>query len=112
VPTGAPYVGSLVHHQGLVFMATEQGIATAVDPATGERVWRQRLGGAFTSSPVAGDGKVYFTNEGGETVVLEAGREGKVLARNTLGERVVGSPAISDGQIFMRTDEHLVRIGE
>ena len=93
-------------------MATEQGIATAVDPATGERVWRQRLGGAFTSSPVAGDGKVYFTNEGGETVVLEAGPEGKVLARNTLGERVIASPAISDGQIFMRTDEHLVRIGE
>ena len=112
VNTGAPYVGSLVHHQGLIFMATEQGIATAVDPATGERVWRQRLGGAFTSSPVAGDGKVYFTNEGGETVVVEASPEGKVLARNTLGERVIASPAISDGQIFMRTDEHLVRIGD
>jgi len=112
VGAGAPYVGSLVHHRGLVFMATEQGIATAVDSATGERVWRQRLGGAFTSSPVAGDGKVYFTNEGGETVVVEAGPEGKVLARNTLEERAVASPAISGGQIFMRTDEHLVRIGD
>jgi outer membrane protein assembly factor BamB len=112
VDTGAPYVGSLIHHEGLVFMATEQGIATAVDPKTGKRVWRQRLGGAFTSSPVAGDGKVYFTNEAGETVVVEAGSEGEVLARNTLGERVLASPAISDGQIFIRTDEHLVRIGE
>jgi outer membrane protein assembly factor BamB len=92
-------------------MATEQGIATAVEAGTGERVWRQRLGGAFTSSPVAGDGKVYFTNEAGETVVVGADREGKILARNALGERVVGSPAISNGQIFMRTDEHLVRIG-
>lgn len=111
VGAGAPYVGSLVHLGGLVFMATEQGIATAVEAGTGERVWRQRLGGAFTSSPVAGDGKVYFTNEAGETVVVGADREGKILARNALRERVVGSPAISNGQIFMRTDEHLVRIG-
>lgn len=111
VPTGAPYVGSLVHHRGLVFMATEQGIATAVDAQTGERAWRERLGGAFTSSPVAGDGKVYFTNEGGETVVMEASREARVIARNALGERVVASPAVSAGRLFVRTDEHLVAIG-
>ncbi len=112
VPTGAPYVGSLIHHRGLVFMATEQGIATATDPETGDHVWRERLGGAFTSSPVAGDGKVYFTNEAGETVVVAAAREFEVIARNALGERVLASPAISGGQIFIKTDEHLVCIGE
>lgn len=110
VGAGAPYVGSLVYDEGLVFMATEQGIATATDAETGEHVWRQRIGGAFTSSPVAGDGKVYFTNEAGETAVVEAGGEGEVLARNSLGERVVASPAVSDGRIFVRTDEHLVCI--
>ena len=110
VPTGAPYVSSLLYYDGLLYMATETGIATAIDPATGERVWRTRLGGVFTASPVAGDGKVYFVAENGDTFVLKAGPEGELLAQNPLGERSLASPAISDGHLFIRTDEHLIRI--
>jgi outer membrane protein assembly factor BamB len=108
--TRAPYISSLLYYEGLVYMATESGIATAVDPETGEPVWRERLGGAFTASPVAGDGKVYLLNEAGETFVLAVGSPPKVLAKNPIEERTLASPAISDGTLFLRSDAHLFAI--
>jgi outer membrane protein assembly factor BamB len=111
VETGAPYVSSVVYYDGLVYMANGAGIVRCVDGETGERVWQERMGGIFSASPVAADGKVYLLAEDGEMVVLEAGREPKVLSRNRIEERTVASPAISNGQIFLRTDEHLVCVG-
>ena len=111
VPTGAPYISSILYYSGLVYMANGSGIVTAVDAGTGERVWQDRLGGIYSASPVAGDGKVYFFSETGETLVLEAGPELRVLAPNDLGERVVSSPAVSGGRIFIRTDESLIAVG-
>jgi outer membrane protein assembly factor BamB len=84
---------------------------TAVDADTGRRVWQDRVGGIFSASPAAGDGKVYLFSETGETVVLQAGRELEILQRNDLGERVVSSPAVSDGRLFIRTDEALLAVG-
>ena len=85
-------------------------------PLTPKRLWamamsRERLGGVFTASPVAGDGKVYLLNEEGEAFVLQAGREFKVLSRNKLEERTLASPAIAGSQIFIRGDDHLFCIG-
>lgn len=111
VPTGAPYISSILYYDGLIYMANGSGIVTAVDAETGRRVWQDRLGGIYSASPVAGDGKVYLFSETGETLVLEAGRELTVLAENDLGERVVSSPAVSDGRIFIRTDESLIAVG-
>lgn len=111
VKTGAPYVSSLLYYQGLIYMATEIGIVTCVDAANGQMLWRERLGGVFSASPVAADGKVYLVNEAGEAFVLEAGRELKILQRNHVEERTLASPAISNGQIFLRTDQHLFCIG-
>ncbi len=111
VSTRAPYISSLLYYEGLVFMATEGGIATVVDPETGKPVWRERLGGVFTASPVAGDRKVYLMNEGGETFVFAPGTPPTLLAKNTLGERTLASPAISEGTLFIRSDEHLIAIG-
>ena len=110
VATGAPYISSILYYDGLIYMANGNGIVTAVDAETGRRVWQDRLGGIYFPSPVAGDGKVYFFSETGETLVLEAGRELTVLARNDLGERVVSSPAVSGGRIFIRTDESLIAV--
>ena len=112
VPTGAPYVSSILYYEGLIYMANGNGIVTAVDAATGDRVWQDRLGGIYSASPVAGDGKVYLFSETGETVVLRAGREPHVLQRNDLGERVVSSPAVSAGRIFIRTDDALLAVGQ
>jgi outer membrane protein assembly factor BamB len=111
VPTGAPYISSLVHYDGLLYMAGDVGVVTCVDATTGERVWRERLGGVYTASPVAGDGKIYLLSETGETIVLRAGRKPEVVARNTISGRVLASPAISEGRLFIRTDDQLVAIG-
>ena len=112
VPTGAPYVSSLVLYQGLIYMANDAGVASCFDAKTGGKVWQARIEGVFSASPVAGDGKVYLMSETGETIVLKAGRELQVLARNDLDERMVASPAISDGQLFIRTDNYLFCIGK
>jgi outer membrane protein assembly factor BamB len=109
--TGAPYISSLVYHDGLIYMATDVGAVTVVDAANGQRVSQQRIEGVFSASPVAADGKIYFVSENGETVVMQAGRTPTVLARNDLGERQIASPAISNGQIFIRTDDHVFAIG-
>ncbi len=111
VATGAPYVSSVVYLDGLVFMVNDSGVAFAADGRTGETVWKERIGGIYSASPVAGDGKVYFTNEGGEVIVMRAAREAEILARNPLEERVLASPAISNGRLYLRTDEHLFSIG-
>ena len=91
-------------------MATEMGIVTCVDAKTGERVWRERLGGIYSASPVAADGTIYLVGETGETLVLRSGRKPDVLARNKLDMRVIASPAISGSRIFVRGDRQLVAI--
>ena len=112
VGTGAPYVSSLVYHDGLVYMVGDVGIVTVTDAETGDRVWQQRIGGVFSASPVAADGKIYLLSEGGETIVLAAGRNPRVLARNTLDARQLASPAIAGGQLFIRSDDAVYAIGQ
>jgi outer membrane protein assembly factor BamB len=110
-PTRAPYVSSMLLYRGLLYMATENGILTITDPDTGEPLARTRLNGVYTASPVAVDGHVYFLNEDGETVVLEAGPNARVVSRNVLDERVLASPAIAHDRVYIRTDQHLFAIG-
>jgi outer membrane protein assembly factor BamB len=109
--TGAPYISSLVHDNGLIFMATDVGGVTVVDAKTGQRVWQQRIDGIFTASPVAADGKIYFVSETGETIVVRSSRTPEVIARNDIGQRLMASPAISNGQIFLRSDGELFAVG-
>jgi outer membrane protein assembly factor BamB len=112
VDTGAPYISSLVYYDDLIYMMGDVGVASVVDAKTGERVWQERIGGVYTASPVAADGKVYFLSENGETVVLSAGRNPRVLARNKLDARQLASPAISGGRLFIRSDDTLFAIGK
>jgi outer membrane protein assembly factor BamB len=112
VATGAPYVSSLLYYDGVVYMANDVGVLTAVEGTTGTRLWQERVDGVFSASPVAGGGHVYFVSENGDTVVVKAGRQPQVIGRNQVGERAVASPAIANGQIFLRTDQHLFAIGK
>ncbi len=111
VPTGAPYVSSLVYYDGLIYMAGDVGVVTVTDATTGERVYQERIGGVFSASPVAADGKIYLLSEDGETIVLAAGRTPRVLARNKLNARQLASLAISEGRLFIRSDGALFAIG-
>ncbi len=112
VPTGGPYVSSLVHYQGVIYMSTDNGIVSAVDAMNGERLWQQRVGGTFSASPIAGDGKVYFVSEGGETIVIRAGRTFELIARNRLDGHFVASPAAGAGRIFLRSDDRVFALGK
>jgi outer membrane protein assembly factor BamB len=112
VATGAPYISSLVYDAGLLYMASDVGAISVIEADTGKRLWQERVNGLFSASPVAGDGKVYFVSETGEVIVLRAGRQPQVIARNDIGERLMASPAISNGQIFLRGDGSLFAIGK
>jgi outer membrane protein assembly factor BamB len=109
---GASYVPSILYYEGLLYVTNEVGIMTCADAADGKTVWRQRLGGIFFASPVAGDGKVYMVGETGETFVLKAGREPVILSQNNLNERIIASPAVSNGHLFLRSDGTLFCIGK
>jgi outer membrane protein assembly factor BamB len=110
---GSPYVPSAILVGERYYLVDDAGIATCLDAHSGDLVWQRRLGGAFTASPIAGDGKIYFTNDDGETTVIQAGADALVeLAKNTLGEPVYSSGAISQGCLFLRTPQHLVCIGQ
>jgi hypothetical protein len=109
---GTSFVPSAILVGERYYVADDKGIATCFDARNGKLLWRKRLEGRFTASPVSAEGKVFFTNEKGETVVIDASRqEYAELARNELGEDVYASPAISQGRFFFRTARHLVCIG-
>ena len=93
-------------------MASDVGAIFVIDAETGRRLWQERVNGLFTASPVAGDGKIYFVSETGEVIVVRGGREPQVIARNDIGERLMAGPAISNGQIFLRSDGALFAIGQ
>ena len=84
-----------------------------VAPSTGKRAYQQRLGegtSAFTSSPVAGEGKIYITSEDGDVYIVKAGPKFEVLAQNSLDGVCLATPAISEGIIFFRTQSHLIAV--
>lgn len=108
---GTPKVPSMIVVPPHLFSVTDTGLATCLQVGSGEVVWQDRLGGNFSASPVAADGRLYFVGDNGETAVVQAGPEFRVLARNPLGEKVQASPAISQGQIFIRTEKSLFCIG-
>ena len=111
-PSGAPYVSSLVYYDNLIYMVGDVGVLTVVDAATGDRVHQERIGGVYSASPVAGDGKIYLLSEDGETIVVAAGRTPRILARNRLSARQLASPAIAGGRLFIRSDDALYAIGK
>jgi len=107
---GAPNKPSLLLTGGLLFMVNDSGIATCLDARDGTEIWRSRLPGNYSASPVAAGGRVYFFSEDGHATVIEAGREFKALARNALDEGFMASPAIDGPALYLRTTSYLYRI--
>jgi outer membrane protein assembly factor BamB len=96
-----------------LYVVNDRGIMWCLDMKTGKEVYgRQRVrSGTYSGSPVLADEKIYITNEDGVTVVVKAGPAFQVLAENDLDDYTLSSPAISDGQIFIRTAKFLYCIG-
>jgi outer membrane protein assembly factor BamB len=112
VTRGVPTKPSLLLVNDLLFMIGDTGIASCVEAKTGESVWRARVGGSYSASPLWVDGRVYFFSEEGKTTVIEAGRRYKVLAENHLDGGFMASPAVDGPTLFLRTRSHLYAISE
>jgi len=97
-----------------IYILNDRGIVWCRDAKTGAEIWgNQRVRpGTYSASPVVADGKVYVISEDGVATVFAAGPEFKVLAENDMADYTLSSPAISDGQIFLRTTKHLYCIGK
>lgn len=112
-PRGAPFVPSAILVGDYYYLIGDRGIGTCLDAHTGQKRWQHRFPGQYTASPVAAGKSVYFTNEEGTTVVIEADRaDYHEIARNDLNEPVFATPSISQGRIYLRTARHLYAIGD
>jgi outer membrane protein assembly factor BamB len=108
-----PGMPSPLVYLGKVYAVNGTGIISCADTKTGKTLYKERVKGAFSASPVAGDGKVYFLNETGACTVIDGKSvEFEVLATNELGEEGLGTPAIANGRIYIRTDKAIYAIGK
>ncbi len=115
-PRGSPFVPSSLIHGELLYQINDmQSILTVLRAKTGELIYQERLGIAtregFSSSPVVVGNKIFFTNDDGQTFVVEAGTTFRLHHVNELGARVLASPALVDGTWYWRTDKELLAIG-
>jgi outer membrane protein assembly factor BamB len=113
---GSPFIPSPLLYGEYLYMVNDiVSVATCYEAKTGKLMWQGRLGEAqresFSASPVGVDGKVFFTNDRGETFVLRAGPEFQLLRVNHLNARTLASPALVDRRWYFRTDRHLLCIG-
>ena len=112
---GGPYMPTPVVYGDLLYTCSNQGVLTAYNAKTGERIYQERLGGkggAFTASPVASDGKLYLSSEDGDVFVVKTGPKYELLATNPVGEVMMATPAISDGLVIVRGLKHVFAFGE
>jgi outer membrane protein assembly factor BamB len=116
-PKGSPFVPSpLVQGEYLYTINDMASVVSCHNARTGEIVGQLRLGEArregFSASPVAVEGKIYFTNDDGETFVLSAAPNFKLLHVNRLGAPMLASPALVDGHWYFRTASHLLCVSK
>jgi outer membrane protein assembly factor BamB len=110
VKRGVPNKPSILLVGDLIYMIGDTGIASCVEARTGEPVWRQRIGGEYSASPVYADGLLWFFSEDGRAMVLKPGRVFEKVAENRLDEGFLASPAIAGKAFYLRTRTHLYRI--
>jgi outer membrane protein assembly factor BamB len=110
---GGPYIPTPLIYGDQLYVLAINGILTAYDVRTGQRVYQERvgMGGSFSASPVAADGKIYLASEDGDIFVVKAGLKYELLATNSVGEVVMATPAISDGIVILRGLRNVFAIG-
>jgi outer membrane protein assembly factor BamB len=99
-------VASPLDYQNILYLLKDGGLLTAMNSATGEILWRERVsdsGSRYFASPVAGDGKIFLAGEDGHISVVKAGREFLRLSDNNIGEQCYATPAIAGKFLLVRT---------
>jgi len=113
-PRDGAYMVTPVVYGDYLYSAKNNGVMSCYDAKAGTKMYQERLGSGttgFSASPVAGDGKLYFTGEDGDIYVVKAGPKFELLAKNSVGEVCMASPAISAGVLYVRTQSHVIAIG-
>jgi outer membrane protein assembly factor BamB len=90
---------------------SDLGVVSRLDARSGALLWRARIPGNYSASPLYADGRIYFQSEEGVTTVIAPGEEFRVLATSSVEGSTLASMAVSDGSIFLRSESHLYRIG-
>jgi outer membrane protein assembly factor BamB len=109
---GGPYTSTPIVIDDVIYFVRNTGILTALELASGELIFRHRLGGNFSASPVAADGRIYFASEEGIVSIVAASREPEVLATVDMGESCMASPMIGDQTLYIRTTSRLYAIAQ
>jgi len=111
---GGNYIPTPVIYGDLLYCCSDQGRVTCYDARTGKQIYAKKLRGrpSFSASPVVADGKIYCPSEKGDIYVVKAGQEYEFLAKNSLGETCMASPAVSEGVLYFRARHHLIAIGK
>jgi len=114
IPRGGSYMHTLLLYDGLLYNMKWNGQFSCFDPATGEEIYKEKLGKAdsFIASPVAADGKIYIVSDQGMVYTISAGRSFQVIEENSLGEVCMIVPAITENIIYFRTEDHLIAISK
>jgi outer membrane protein assembly factor BamB len=109
---GGPYIPTPVIYRDQLYVLQNNGVLAAYDVRSGKRVYQERVGqgGAFSASPVVGDGKLYLASEDGDVFVVKAGPAYELLATNHVGQVVLATPAISDGALIIRGLKDVIAI--
>ncbi len=112
---GGPYIPTPLIYRDQLYVCSNNGVLSAYDVRTGQRLYQERLGGtggSFSASPVAADGKIYLASEDGDVFVIKAGPTYELLATNSMGEALMATPAISEGLIIIRGLKDVFAIGQ
>ncbi|MFL5343103.1 MAG: PQQ-binding-like beta-propeller repeat protein [Gemmataceae bacterium] len=112
-PRGGPYMPTPIVYGDYLYVCANSGLLTCYEVTTGKQLYLERIGGSagYTASPVAADGRLYFTGEENGVRVVKAGPKFELLAINPVGETCLATPAISDGLLLLRTVHHVVALG-
>jgi outer membrane protein assembly factor BamB len=108
---GASYVPSPIAAGDYFLVVSDDGVASCFEADSGERLWMERIGTHYSASLVSAGGLVYFLDDDGLMKVVRPGPDLEVVGENPLGEPTYASPAVSDGQIFLRSESGLYCIG-
>ena len=109
---GSPYTPTPIVYGDLFYALADNGVLSAYDAKTGETIYQQRLPSSFSASPVAADGKLYLASEDGDVFVVKAGRQYELLSRNTMGQPLMATPALTEGMLIVRGDNAIYALGE
>ena len=109
---GSPYTPTPIIYGDLFYVLADNGVLSTYDAKTGENIYQQRLPTSFSASPVAAHGKLYLSSEDGDVFVVKAGRQYELLSRNTMGQPLMATPALSDGMLIIRSENTIYALSE